>query len=219
MAARKEPKKADGRKNGTGNKALADGRAPADVTPKQRRFVEEYLIDLNATAAAKRAGYSEKTARQTGQENLSKPVIAEAIAEAQADRSERTQIDADWVLERLAEEVTADLKDLYADDGTLKPIDQWPLIWRQGLVAGLDVDELLADGARLGQVTKVKLSDRLKRIELIGKHIGVKAFTERKELTGKDGGPVRFDHGRLITAEHYDKLIGSLPPDHSGEEA
>lgn len=68
------------------------------LTAKQARFVEEYLIDLNATQAAIRAGYSEKTARQSGAENLSKPDIAEAIAEAQAKRSERTKIDADYVL-------------------------------------------------------------------------------------------------------------------------
>ena len=52
------------------------------LTPKQNRFVEEYLIDLCATRAAVRAGYSEKTARQIGSENLSKPAIQEAIAEA-----------------------------------------------------------------------------------------------------------------------------------------
>jgi phage terminase small subunit len=58
------------------------------LTAKQQRFVDEYLIDLNATKAAIRAGYSEKTARSVGSENLTKPDIAEAIAEAQARVSE-----------------------------------------------------------------------------------------------------------------------------------
>jgi phage terminase small subunit len=71
------------------------------LTAKQQTFVNEYLIDLNATQAAIRAGYSEQTARVTGGENLTKPAIAEAIAKAQAERAERTQIDADWVLREL----------------------------------------------------------------------------------------------------------------------
>ncbi len=162
------------------------------MTPKQQRFVEEYLIDLNATQAAIRAGYSENAAKEQGYENLTKPHIAEAIAEAMAVRSERTKIDADWVLARLAGEATADLADLYDENGGLKPITEWPLVWRQGLVAGLDVDEEFKDGEKLGQVTKIKLSDRIKRVELIGKHVDVQAFAERHEHTGKAGGPVEI---------------------------
>ena len=68
------------------------------LTPKQQRFVDEYLIDLNATQAAIRAGYSRNSARQIGVENLTKPVIAAAVAKAKRERSERTEIDAEWVL-------------------------------------------------------------------------------------------------------------------------
>ncbi len=68
------------------------------LTPKQAAFIREYLIDLNATAAAKRAGYSERTAHVIGNENLSKPEIAAAIAEAQSERAEKVGIDALWVL-------------------------------------------------------------------------------------------------------------------------
>jgi len=73
----------------------------SDLTPKQARFVEEYLIDLNATAAAKRAGYSERTAYAQGQRLLKNVEIAVAIQKAQEARSERTRIDQDWVIERL----------------------------------------------------------------------------------------------------------------------
>jgi hypothetical protein len=69
------------------------------VTPKQRRFVEEYLVDLNATRAAIRAGYSEKTARAIACENLTKPYIAEAIRKAQAELSEATKVTREWVVE------------------------------------------------------------------------------------------------------------------------
>lgn len=168
--------------------------AVGELTPKQQRFVDEYLIDLNATQAAIRAGYSEKTAQAQGSRLLSNVMVAEAIAAAQVTRSERTRIDADWVLERLAAEATADVLDIYTEDGALKPLSEWPLIWRQGLVAGLESDEEyedeVVDGEKVGRIVsgrlaKVKLSDRIKRIELIGKHINVQAFSERKELTGR----------------------------------
>lgn len=158
------------------------------LTPKQARFVEEYLIDLNATQAAIRAGYSKKTARQAGAENLTKPVIAEAVSAAQKSRSERVKIDADWVLDRLAMEAEADMADLYDDDGALKAVKDWPLIWRQGLVAGVDAVEEFetVDGERrsVGTVRKIKLSDRIKRLELIGKHIDVQAFREQVHRSG-----------------------------------
>lgn len=70
------------------------------MTERQQRFVDEYLIDGNATQAAIRAGYSERTAAQIGAENLRKPDIAAAIAIAKADRSARLRISADWVLEQ-----------------------------------------------------------------------------------------------------------------------
>ncbi len=71
------------------------------LTPKQARFVAEYLIDLNASQAAKRAGYSEKTAEQQGHQLLKKTLVAAAIAEAQSDRSERTEITQDYVLDSI----------------------------------------------------------------------------------------------------------------------
>ena len=75
-----------------------------DLTSKQARFVEEYLIDLNATAAAIRAGYSEKTAATIAHENLRKPKIAEAMRLGQEKLSERTQITQEDVLEGLRQE-------------------------------------------------------------------------------------------------------------------
>lgn len=156
------------------------------LTDKQQAFVDEYLRDLNATQAAIRAGYSKKTAAAVGNENLRKPQIAEAIAKAKAERSERTKVDADWLLNRLAAEADADLADLYNEDGGLKPIHQWPEIWRKGLVAGIDVEQQYEyiDGEKepCGVVVKVKLSDRVKRLELIGKHVDVQAFKDQIAL-------------------------------------
>lgn len=74
------------------------------MTPKQRRFVEEYLVDLDAAAAARRAGYSERTARQIGYENLTKPDVAAAIAAARAERAARTELTQDMVVKGLLRE-------------------------------------------------------------------------------------------------------------------
>ncbi len=68
------------------------------LTPKQARFVSEYLIDLNATQAAKRAGYSKKSARQSAVANMANPSIASAIAAGQAKQAKRTEADADYVI-------------------------------------------------------------------------------------------------------------------------
>lgn len=88
------------------------------MTEKQQRFVEEYLIDGNATQAAIRAGYSERTAYVIGHENLSKPEIASALAAARQARTERTQITADWVLEQQQALVTKAL--LQQTDGGIE---------------------------------------------------------------------------------------------------
>lgn len=159
------------------------------LNAKQQQFVQEYLIDLNATQAAIRAGYSQKTAGQQGFDLLKKPEICKAIDEALQSRSERTKIDADWLLKRMAEEAEADLSDLYCDDGSIKPMKEWPKIWRQGLVAGIEHVEVRdAEGNATGDViVKVKLSDRVRRLELIGKHVKVNAFQEIVQHKGLDG--------------------------------
>jgi phage terminase small subunit len=155
------------------------------LTDKQQAFVNEYLLDLNATQAAIRAGYSPATAQQMGSENLSKPVVADAIAAAMEARARRTGIDADWLLVRLAAEAQADLADLFGDGGNLKPVKDWPPIWRQGLVAGVDVVRKPGDDEPV-IIDKVKLSDRIKRLELIGRHIDVQAFLDRVAVEGVD---------------------------------
>ena len=71
------------------------------MTNKQQLFVDEYLIDLNATQAAIRAGYSQKTAQEIGSENLSKPIIAKAVGKAFRARSHRTEITQDMVMQEL----------------------------------------------------------------------------------------------------------------------
>ena len=82
----------------------------SDLTPKQVLFVDEYLIDLNATQAAIRAGYSENSAKQIGTENLAKPDLQEAIAEAMNERSARMKIDQDRVMQEFARLGLSDMR-------------------------------------------------------------------------------------------------------------
>lgn len=170
------------------------------MTPKQARFVDEYLVDLNATQAAIRAGYKGDP-DTVGPRLLGYVGVASAIAERQAERSKRTQIDADWVLRRLAAEAEADLSHLFDSGGNLLPVDEWPKVFRTGLVTGFEtVHETEGSGEdkRRMLVRKVKLQDRSKTIEMIGKHVDIQAWRERLEHTGKNGGPITVQRIELV---------------------
>ena len=151
------------------------------LTPKQALFVVEYLKDLNAEQAALRAGYSATTARQGA--ILSDPRVQRAVEEGAKARADRTQINADWVLRRLAAMADADMSDLYGPGGELLPADQWPEVWRRGLVAGVEsAEEKAAEGEAGATLRKVKLADRLKVLELIGRHVGVGAWRDKVDV-------------------------------------
>jgi len=142
----------------------------ANLTPKQQRFVEEYLIDLNATQAAIRAGYSEKTAKSIGQENLTKPDIQKEIEEAQSKLSERTGITQEYVLNNIQKVVERCMQ--------------------QEAVRARDGSPLLVEGPEgdLACLFEFKETGALKGLELLGKHLGL--FKDKIEHTGKDGGPI-----------------------------
>jgi phage terminase small subunit len=179
----------------------------AKLTDKQELFAREYLKDLNATQAAIRAGYSEKTAKEVGYENLTKPHVLELVAELKAQRVEQTGIDAAYVLRRLTEIDQMDVLDILLANGELKPIKDWPKVWRTTL-SGMDVVEMAsADSAAL--LKKIKWPDKVKNLELLGKHVNVQAFKEQvsSELTGKNGGPIQYTD---ITEEELDERLKEL---------
>lgn len=166
---------------------------------KQQRFVEAYLRDPNAIKAYEEAGYS--LSGRTGQANayrlLEKTNIRAAILERRKEVSEKVTVDAAWLLDRLAQESKADVRDLYDEQGYFKPVHDWPLIWRQGLVTEIIMGEVMTAGPLLDESgeeirpavferrpVKLKLSDRVKRLELVGRHIGVQAFKDKLEVQG-----------------------------------
>jgi phage terminase small subunit len=140
------------------------------LTDKQQRFVEEYLVDLNATQAAIRAGYSENTARAIGAENLTKPNIASAIADAQAGRSKRTEVTADYVLSSIIE--------------TMERCKQAaPVTYKNGEQVMVETPD--GEVAPAWAFNPVGV---LKGAELLGKHLAM--FTDKHEHGGTGGGPV-----------------------------
>lgn len=151
------------------------------LTPKQQRFVDEYLVDLNGTQAAIRAGYSAKTANEQAARLLAKASVKAAIDGAKAMRSERTRIDADHVLARLVEIDQLDVIDILDNAGNLLPIREWPKAWRQ-TISGVDIQEIMS-GDTETVIRKIKWPDKLRNLELIGKHVGVNAFREVVDVT------------------------------------
>ncbi len=142
------------------------------LTPKQERFVAEYLIDLNATQAAIRAGYSEKTAQMIGSENLSKPMIADAVQKALAERAERTEITQDYVLTTIRD--------------TMERCKQAePVIGRDGKRVYVDTPAGKDAAAYTFNAAAV-----LKGAELLGRHLAM--FTDKKTVTHHDGDLAKF---------------------------
>lgn len=147
----------------------------AKLTDKQELFAREYLKDLNATQAAIRAGYSEKTANEQASRLLANVNVQTLVAELKATRVERTGIDAAYVLRRLVEIDQMDVLDILLSNGELKPIKDWPKTWRTTL-SGMDVTEIAGDTPSL--LKKIKWPDKVKNLELLGKHVDVQAFKE-----------------------------------------
>ena len=163
----------------------------AKLTDKQELFAREYLKDLNATQAAIRAGYSEKTAQVQSSRLLSNAMVQDRIAELKSERNEEVGIDAAYVLRRLVEIDQMDVLDILLPNGELKPIKDWPKTWRTTL-SGMDVTEMPGDVP--GFLKKIKWPDKVKNLELLGKHVVVQAFKEnvKNEHTGPNGGPIQY---------------------------
>lgn len=138
------------------------------LTDKQTAFVREYLVDLNATQAAIRAGYSGKSAARIGVELLNKTHIAQAVAVAQAKRARRVEVTQDYVISNLVEIVE-------------RTMQRAPVTDRKG---GQVTDE---DGRA---VWCFDAKGANKALELLGKHLGIFTDKVRAEVSGPDGGPV-----------------------------
>lgn len=151
------------------------------LTPKQAVFVLEYLKDLNATEAAKRAGFSAKSAHAVGPEMLKIPHVAAAIEAAKGERDDRTKVTIDRVVAELARVGFSDIRALFNEDGTMKKPHE--LSGDQAAaIAAIEVDEIREDGAVIGHTRKVKFWPKNNALELLGKHLG--AWVEKHQVEG-----------------------------------
>ena len=166
----------------------------ARLTERQKRFVEEYLVDLNATQAAIRAGYSERTAQEQSSRLLSNVMVREAIQEAVAKRSARTEITQDRVLQELAAIGFARATDFVK-------------ITNEGFVKLTPTDTLNADQVKAVASIKegkfgveLRLYDKLTALQMIGRHIGM--------FTGKDTQEEEVEDDGLMSA--LGKIAGNI---------
>lgn len=154
------------------------------MNARQARFVAEYLVDLNATQAALRAGYSPNTAAKIGSENLQKPDIKRAIAEKQAESLADTGLSAKRVLEEYRRLAFQDIRGFFRDDGTLKPLSEWTE--DQGsAVASMEViiKNAEAGDGHMDRVHKFKLWDKTRALESLAKHFGL--LVDKMEHSGE----------------------------------
>jgi phage terminase small subunit len=173
------------------------------LTPKQQLFVDEYLIDLNATAAYKRAGYKAKNDNVAAVESaklLRNPKIEEKVKEAMSEREKRTNITQDRVLQELARIAFFDARKLFDKEGKPIPINQLDDDTAAAL-AGLDVmEEYVGSGEDrvfVGYTKKYKVADKNTAITNAMRHLGM--LKDKVEHTGKDGGPIEHKRVQELT--------------------
>ncbi|CAA2108957.1 hypothetical protein MBUL_04450 (plasmid) [Methylobacterium bullatum] len=173
------------------------------LTDKQDRFVSEYLVDLNATQAAKRAGYSARTAAAIGAENLGKPEIQAAIAEAQARTRARLEITREQIAAEYAKLGFSNMADYMrvGEDGD--PVLNFADLTRDQAAALAEVTvEDFKDGrgedARDVRRVRFKLSDKRASLDSLSRLLGFEKI--RHEHTGKDDAPLRLNDSRAALA-------------------
>lgn len=155
------------------------------LTAMQEAYAQEYIkCPENQAQAAINAGFSPKSAHVKASIMMRDERIQKRIAELMAERNKRARISADYVLLRLQQIDELDLADIMDDDLSLKPLSSWPKAWRQFL-SGVKVAELFegkGDKKKIiGVLKSIKWPDKLKNLELIGKHVDVNAFKEIHE--------------------------------------
>ncbi|EAA9483556.1 terminase small subunit [Salmonella enterica subsp. enterica] len=157
------------------------------LTAMQEAYAQEYTkCPENQTQAAINAGFSPNAAAVKASVMMRDERIQKRIAELMEERNKRLRVSADYVLLRLVEIDQMDVIDILNDDGTLKPIREWPKIWRTTL-SGFDLSSTIMNMNEDSIETilkKIKWPDKVKNLELIGKHVDVNAFKERLEVSG-----------------------------------
>lgn len=152
------------------------------MNPRRRRFVHEYLKDLNGTQACIRAGYSSKGANVTGAQLLANPSVKAAVETAIAQRAVRVEATVDEVVRELRRLASVDIRQAYDRHGALLPFDKMPEDVSRAIVGVECVEQTDSEGNVTGILKKVKFADKKGPLELLGKHL--RMFDEQKPATG-----------------------------------
>ena len=161
------------------------------LTARQAEFVKQYLIDLNQSEAARRAGYSPTRADVAGCELMAMPNVQKAIHAGMLERNARTQITQDRVLQEVARLAFFDVRKLLNDDGSAKPINELDDD-TAAAIAGLDLLEEFAgsgeERVQIGWTKKFKITDKKGSLELLMRHMGM--LNDKLKLQGDAANPL-----------------------------
>jgi phage terminase small subunit len=157
------------------------------LSTKMRRFCEEYLIDLNGTQAAIRAGYSERTAKAIASENLTKPDVRQLIKNLRQEAQERNRIQLDELIQTLAAIVRLDPIDIFNENGVVKNLNDMPESARK-CITELKLMEISSVDGPIGVLKTIKFSSKLDAIEKLMKHLG--GYEKDNEQTKQQIGTV-----------------------------
>jgi phage terminase small subunit len=171
-----------------------DSTADAPLTARERAFVGQYLLTANGAKAAKAAGYSAKSAKVTASRLFAKANVAGAIGRAQASRAEHLSITQDHVLQELEELAFSDISHYRIDPvaGTVELMEGAP---RRAMRAIASIKHRVIRVGKNGVIHEIefRLWDKPSMLRLAGRHIGVAGFTNRLEITGKNGQSIEFE--------------------------
>ena len=172
--------------------ALIPSPNPYELTPKKRLFCQEYLKDLNGRKAAIRAGYSERSAQVTASRLMNEVAVSQHIDELMGDRSARVLVTADMLLRELAMLSLSDMTFYRINDDGYVELEDGAPDFAMRCIKKIRRRVRFDDEGNKTIETEFELWDKVSAIRMAGKHIGM--FTERHEITGPDGGPIKTEH-------------------------
>jgi phage terminase small subunit len=181
------------------------------LTPKQQSFVDQYLIDLNATQAAIRAGYSEKTATVQASRLLTNVKVQAALAKGRQELADQAGISQERVLKEYAKLAFLDIRKAFDDAGNLKQINELDDD-TAAAISGIEVEKRILPGTGDSETRlhKIKLSDKKGALDSLARHLGM--FVDKKEITGNPLININLmsltEQMRRIEPEAIQRLLG-----------
>lgn len=173
------------------------------LTPARETFCQQVVLNGGDKSAAYRIAYPKSLKWKDNAVNTQASILAKnsevqvRVGELKAKLSEiaekKFEIDAEYVLRRHHDIDTMDVADILDDDGNIKPIKEWPKPWRQS-ISGIEVTELTAgrddQKVLVGVLKKIKFPDKIRNLELLGKHVSVNAYREQVGISDADGNNI-----------------------------